>query len=98
MMIEVLPTVGDVVTISRKDLDDLRDIVRAAVREELYAVGLRADEPAHVDEAREDFRFVRRWRKAMESAASKVGMTVLVLVVGGAVSVVVLGFKTALGR
>lgn len=85
----------DSITISRADL---KDLIKEAVREELRDVGLRTDEPEHVDEAREDFRFVRRFRKAFEGAASKIGGAVLLSIVGGALLLLATGLKTFYGR
>jgi len=92
-MSEGLSINGGVITIGRNDLEQ---IVRAAVREELHAVGLRADEPEQVDEARADFRFVRRMRKGVEGIANKVGMTVVVALVGGLLTVLSWGLRSAL--
>lgn len=63
--------------------DELEIIIRKAVRDELNASGLRIDEPDHQQEAREDFRFLRRFRKAFDGAASKIGGTLLVALISG---------------
>jgi hypothetical protein len=55
--------------------------MRSVFREELSNAGLRLDEPDQVDQAREDFRFLRRWRLAWDSAAKRVGNSVLVAIV-----------------
>lgn len=63
--------------------DEMEALVRKAVRDELKAAGLRLDEPEHQDEAREDFRFLRRMRRTVDGAASRVGYTILTAVLGG---------------
>lgn len=52
--------------------------LRQVFREELGAAGLRLDGADHIDEAREDFRFIRKLRKSWEGAATKVGTWVLI--------------------
>lgn len=71
--------------------DELKAIVRAAVREELSAVGMRVDEPEHQDEVREDLRFIRKMRKAFDGAASKIGYTILTALAGGVIWLMVQG-------
>ncbi|CAH1672254.1 hypothetical protein [Chelatococcus asaccharovorans] len=80
----------DTITISKADL---KAIVKEAVREEFHDVGLRTDEPEHVDEAREDFRFIRRVRKAMDTTASKIGTAIILALVGGLITLITLGFR-----
>ncbi|MBS7699140.1 MULTISPECIES: hypothetical protein [unclassified Chelatococcus] len=81
---------NDAVTISK---DELRAIVQEAVKDALHDMGLRADEPAHIDEAREDFRFIRRLRKAVDSTASKIGTAIILALVGGLITLLTLGFR-----
>ena len=59
------------------DPDELKRIVKEAVREELSAAGLRIDEPEHQFEAREDFRFLRNLRQALSGISSKIGAAVI---------------------
>jgi hypothetical protein len=59
--------------------------LRALYREELADAGLRIDGPDHVDEAREDFRFVRKLRKGVNGTASKVGWVVIAALVSAAI-------------
>jgi cell division protein FtsX len=66
---------------SPEQLEQLRNLFR----EELADAGLRIDGPEHVDEAREDFRFMRRLRKGAQGTAAKVGWAVIVAILGGAV-------------
>ena len=67
--------------------------LRAVFREELSDAGLRLDSAEHQDEAREDFRFMRKFRKTVDGAASKIGMTVLLAVIGGFVWLFMQGVK-----
>jgi len=69
--------------VSAMTADEIAAVVRQAVREELSAAGLRVDGPEYQDEAREDFRFVRRLRKSFDGATSKVGATVIMIVISG---------------
>jgi len=63
---------------SNEQLEQLRSVFR----EELADAGLRIDGPEHVDDAREDFRFLRKLRKGTEGYASKIGWTVIAAVLG----------------
>ena len=62
--------------------DELKTLIREAVREEFEDAGLRVD-AEHQYAAREDFRFLRKMRNAFDGAASKIGYTVLVAIAGG---------------
>lgn len=74
--------------------DELKTLVREAVREELEDAGLRLSEPEHREEAREDFRFIRRFRKGMESTANKIGMAIILAVTSGLVAATWAGFRS----
>jgi hypothetical protein len=78
------------ITISKVEL---AAIVRTAIREELHAVGLRADDANQVDEARKDFLFMRRMRTFTESLANKIVLTLVVALVGGLATIVGLGVQ-----
>lgn len=69
--------------LSSEQLQQIEAVVRRAVREEISDAGLRLDDAAHQDEAREDFRFLRRMRKAIDGIASKVGVAVIMAILGG---------------
>lgn len=58
--------------------------LRTAFREELADAGLRIDGPEHVDDAREDFRFLRHLRKNFDVVAKRIGSGILnaLIVVG----------------
>jgi len=64
--------------------DELVAVVRAAVRAEFSAAGMRVDEPEDQDAAREDFRFLRRLRQRTDSVANKIGMAIILAIVAGA--------------
>lgn len=74
-----------------EQLKQIEAVVRLSVREELNDAGLRVDGAEHQDEAREDFRFIRRLRKRVDGAASKVGMTVLLAIISALIWLVVQG-------
>lgn len=71
MITELVDKVG------RGFTDHQLDQIRAAMREELSDAGLRLDGPDHQDEAREDFRFLRRLRLTWDGTAKRVGTAVL---------------------
>lgn len=71
--------------------DELIHVIRAAVREEFSAAGMRVDAPADVDEARRDFMFLRRLRGWVDGTASKVGGAVILALVSGVVWLFVAG-------
>jgi hypothetical protein len=80
-----------------KALDDkLEPTVAAAVAKAFADVGLRVDEPDHVDEGREDFRFLRRMREAYDSAAGKIGGFVILTMVAGLLGLIWTGLQLAL--
>jgi len=86
---------SDTLTITK---DELRALVKEAVKDAFDDIGLRADEPEQVDEAREDFRFIRRLRKAVDGTASAVGMAIILAVVGGCITLLSLGARALLGK
>ena len=80
----------DPITISR---DELRVLIKEAIRDELFAVGLRTDSPDQAEAARDDQRFVRRLRLGMNGFASKVGMAVITVVVSAVAIVLWKGWE-----
>lgn len=83
---------------SAEQLKQLEAIVRTSVREELNDAGLRLDGADHQDEAREDFRFIRRLRKRVDGASSKVGAAVLLSLTGGVIWLVMQGVNLWKGQ
>jgi hypothetical protein len=80
-----------------KAIDDkLEPAVAAAVAKAFADVGLRVDEPDHVDEGREDFRFLRRMREAYDSAAGKIGGFVILSIAAGLLGLIWTGLQLAL--
>lgn len=75
---------------------ELKDLIKEAVAEAFDDIGVRTDKAEHVDEAREDFRFIRRLRRAYEGAAAKIGGTILVAIIGGIVYALWIGAQLAL--
>lgn len=86
MLTNAVKSAGE--SFSDKQLEQMKQ----AVSEAFAGVGLRVDDPDHIDDAREDFRFLRRFRQSWDGAAKKVGGTVLVAIVGVGLSIIGLGF------
>jgi hypothetical protein len=66
--------------------------LRAVMVDVLGDAGLRLDEAEHEDEAREDFRFLRRFRKAFDGASTQVGRSLLMALIGVVAVIISLGF------
>ena len=81
-------------TFSAIQLAQIKMAVREAVKEEFADVGLRVDEPKNQDEAREDFRFIRRFRRGVDGLAGKIGWLIIAALLGGVIYVVNLGLNT----
>lgn len=81
-------------TLNPAQLQQITNAVRAAVREELADAGLRLDDSDHQDEAREDFRFIRRLRRGVNGMAAKVGWVCIAAVLSGLLYFVTLGANT----
>lgn len=94
--------------------DELRVYIRAVLREEQEAMAEKLDsntlktiaailtgfgiDEDEKKEVKEDFRYLRKWRKGTEKV-SGVGLTALVtLMVGGILSALVIGIKMMLGK
>lgn len=67
--------------------------LRSVFREELADAGLRLDDVTHQDEAREDFRFLRRIRRSTDRFASYVGMAVIVAITSGVIWLITQGLN-----
>lgn len=76
-----------------EQMAQLSTVVKAAVREELADAGLRLDDASHQDEAREDFRFVRRLRQGVNGMAAKVGWVCIAAALSGVVYIIGLGMN-----
>ncbi len=83
---------------TQEQLSQIENVVRRSVREELNDAGLRLDGVEHQDEAREDFRFIRRLRKRVDGAASKVGMAVILAITSGVIWLVMQGLNLWKGQ
>ena len=77
------------VTFSPEQINQMRTLLR----EEFGDVGLRIDEPEHVDNAREDFRFLRKLRQGTDGYASKIGWFIIAAFLGGAIWLFTLGIN-----
>ena len=84
-----------VVAISR---DELSALMENAVQRGLADAGLFIEDSEDRREAREDFRFVRRLRKATDGAASKIGYAVITVLTGGMLVALWVGIRAHLIR
>lgn len=66
--------------------------LRAVMREEFASAGLRIDGADDQDEAREDFRFLRRLRLTWDGSTRRVGTAVLTALIGVAMIIFGSGF------
>ena len=83
------------ITITR---EDLRVMIRDAVRDAFSDVGIHHEDAETLEYARADFRFVRNLRKGIEGAQSKIGAAVITAVVAGLVFMLGLGAKSWIGK
>lgn len=79
-------------TFSAAQLAQLKLLIREAIREESADAGLRID-GEHQDDAREDYRFLRRLRKGVDGAAAKIGLAVIAAFIGGILWLLNLGIQ-----
>jgi len=77
--------------LTQEQLQQIESVVRRAVREEISEAGLRIDGPDHVDMAREDFRFLRKFRTAVDGLAAKIGWALITALIGGVIWLFTLG-------
>ncbi|MCB4767960.1 hypothetical protein LGR54_05030 [Ancylobacter sp. Lp-2] len=89
------PAESVVLFVSRQEFGEL---IEKSVRRGLADAGLYLDDKIDREEARKDFWFLRRWRKAMDGAAAKIGYTVLAILTGGALIVIWAGLRAHLFR
>lgn len=73
---------------SQAQLQQLRQVFR----EEIADAGLRLDGPEHLDAAKEDFRFLRKFRQSWDRAVGKIGNAVLISVIAIAGTIIGLGW------
>lgn len=73
------------------------DQLRAVMTDVLADAGLRLDDASHQDEAREDFRFLRRLRLSWDGGAKKVGSAVLTALILVALTIIGSGFWAWIG-
>lgn len=66
--------------------------LRKVMIDVLGDAGLRLDETEHEDEAREDFRFLRRLRKSFDGASTQIGRSLLLALIAVAGVIISLGF------
>lgn len=71
--------------LSRQQVQQIELAVRTAIREELADAGLRLDGGTHQDEAREDFRFLRKLRRGIDGTSAKIGWAVIAAIIGAAI-------------
>ncbi|SDG34290.1 hypothetical protein [Pelagibacterium luteolum] len=88
-------TLKDDEPFSAIQLAQLKMVVREAVKEEMADAGLRIDDASHQDEAKEDFRFVRRLRKAVDGATGKIGAAVVLGLTSGVLWLIYQGIRIA---
>lgn len=83
---------GIVETVGRGFTPEQLGQIRSVIREELGSSGLRIEGADDQDAAREDFRFLRRLRRGFDGASTKVGGTILIFLIGLAITIFGLGF------
>jgi hypothetical protein len=81
---------GKTLTITPEELEAL---VRKAVRAEFDHVGLTVSEHDHVESAREDFRFMRRFRIATDKASGIIGKAVIGAIAAVFIAAMIKGFS-----
>jgi len=83
----------------RRNPDHLREIIREEMKEAnkqlLLAIGIN---PEHPLEAQNDMAFLRSMRTRCEKVGLGAVAAVLTIVIGGVMSVFVLGFKSWVGK
>ena len=73
---------------SHAQLDQISEVVNAAVRTALGDAGLRLDGADHVDEARRDLMFLRALRTGVNGTAAKIGWFFIAAFLGAIVFLV----------
>lgn len=70
--------------------DELKALMSEAVRDAFTKMGIDADEPL---EMQKDFQHLREWRVAVAAARTKTMLSVMAILITGAMGAVWLGFK-----
>lgn len=78
----------DTITLTR---GEVKDLIREGVHETLISLGI---EPSHVGEMQRDFIFLRELRKTHERVKNKGLLVLAATVVGGVITLGVLGLKS----
>jgi len=86
---------SDQVTITMTK-DELALLIRGAVRAEFDRIGLSVEDAENVYEAREDFRFTRKLRVAIDRASGWIGKTILTALVAGIFALIAKGVNISL--
>jgi hypothetical protein len=73
---------------------ELRVMIKEAVGEALADVGIHIDNADRVEDARADLRFLRRIRLAVDGAGIWIARSILTALVGGMVTLLVMGVKS----
>lgn len=71
----------------------MRDVVSTTVRETLLQIGISQTDPI---ELQKDFAHLRKWRMAVDGAASKAALTVMGILVTGVLGAMWIGFKVVI--
>lgn len=82
---EIIKTINGGFT--EKQMAQLRDVIR----EEFDNVGLRIDDPDHIDDIRADFRFLRGIRQLWNSTSKRLGNAILTAVLLGLATIIGFG-------
>jgi len=75
--------------------DEVKDLVKEAVRETLLQLGADVDNPR---EMQADFQAVREWREAYTSVKTKALLSFVAILIGGLVAALWVGFKHYAGK
>jgi hypothetical protein len=78
--------------------EELRALIREAIREELIIVGLHAATPEQAEEARQDFAFVRFMRRTRDTMGRAIANAILLALVSGVAGLLWLGFRAKVGQ
>lgn len=71
----------------------VKEAVRDVVREDLELVGIDMSDAATRLEVRKDMETLRRVREMLDASAKRIGGTVLILMIAGALALVGVGIK-----